>query len=117
MNELDKQEIIIAPGVAESIVAIAVAQVDGVAYLGSKPAPSKSVIATIFINKPSTPGVVILEEDGKITVEIHAKLYYGYKLQEVAANIRIAIADALLAQACISIDQVNITVDGIIFKV
>ena len=38
MNETDKQEVIIAPGVAESIVFLAIAQVEGVAHVGPKTA-------------------------------------------------------------------------------
>jgi len=67
--------------------------------------------------KPSYNGVLILEEDGQITVEVRLRIYYGYQLQEVAARIRVAVADALLAQACIEVARVNITIEGIIFKV
>jgi len=117
MNEMDKQEVIIAPGVAESIIALAVAQVDGVAQIGSKPTSTTSGLLGVLGKKPnSSGGVLILEEDGQITVELRLKLFYGYKLQEVAANIRSTVADALLGQACIQVARVNITIDGIIFK-
>lgn len=117
MNETNKQEVIIAPGVAESIVALAIAQVDGVAQIGSKSASSSGGLLGALTKKPSGGGVLIMEDEGKITVDVHLKLYYGYKLQEVAANIRAAVADALLTQACINIDRVDLTVDGIIFKI
>ena len=119
MNETDKQEVVIAPGVAESIVAVAASQVDGVAYLGSKTYQTNKSVLDIFFKKPSSSntGVLILEEDGELMVNLNLKLFYGYKLQEVAANIRVAVFDALLSQACIRIDRVNITVDGIVFKV
>ena len=118
MNETGKQEVIIAPGVAESIVALAVAQVDGVAQVGSKAAVTVSggLLGTLS-KKSSCSGVLILEDEGQITVEVRLKLFYGYRLQEVAANIRSTIADALLAQACIEVARVNITIEGIIFKV
>ncbi len=117
MNETERQEVIIAPGVAESIVALAVAQVDGVAQIGPKATPATGGLLGAFTKKPSNNGVLIMEDEGKITVDVHLKLYYGYKLQEVAANIRAAVADALLTQACINIARVDITVDGIVFKV
>ncbi len=117
MNEADKQEVIIAPGVAESIVALSIAQVDGVAQIGSKTAKVSGGLLGALSKKSSSSDVLILEEDGLITVNVHLKLYYGYKLQEVAANIRAAVADALLTQACIQVDRVDITIDGIIFKV
>ncbi|MDR1088691.1 MAG: Asp23/Gls24 family envelope stress response protein [Coriobacteriales bacterium] len=117
MKSTDEQEVIIAPGVAESIVALAIAQVDGVAQIGSKAAPAGSGLLGILTKRPSGGGVLILEDDGRIIVDVHLKLYYGYKLQEVAATVRAAISDALLTQACIDIDRVDITVDGIIFKI
>ncbi|MDR2035943.1 MAG: Asp23/Gls24 family envelope stress response protein [Coriobacteriales bacterium] len=117
MNETDKQDVIIAPGVAESIVALAIAQVEGVAQIGSKTTMVNGGLLGALNKKTGSSSVLILEEEGKITVDVHLKLYYGYKLQEVAAKIRATVADALLTQACIEIDRVNITIDGIIFKV
>ncbi len=116
MSTTDKQEVIIAPGVAESIVALAIAQVDGVAQIGPK-ARAGDGLLSVLTKKPSGSGVLIYEDEGQITVDVHLKLFYGYKLQEVAANIRATVADALLTQACISISRVDITVDGIVFKV
>lgn len=115
MTETDKQEVIIAPGVAESIAALAVAQVEGVAQIGYKSSSSGGLLSALT-KKPSGHGVLILEEDEGITVDIHLKALYGYKLQEIAAQVRSAVSDALLSQACIEVDKVNITVDGIIFK-
>jgi len=117
MNETIKQEVIIAPGVAESIVALAVAQVEGVAQIGSRTSSSGGGLLSILSKKPSSANVLIFEDEGKIIVDLHVKLFYGYKLQDVAANIRTAVADALFAQAGITIDRVDITIDGIIFKV
>jgi uncharacterized alkaline shock family protein YloU len=116
MNEADRQGVIIAPGVAESIVALAVAQVDGVAQIGSR-APSGGGLLSVLVKKPGASGVLILKDEGQIAVDVHLKLFYGYKLPEVAAAVRAAVADALLTQACIAVDRVDITVDGIIFKV
>ena len=116
MNEFDKQEVIIAPGVAESIVYLAITQVEGVAQVGPKTAYVSGGLLGALSKKPVYYGVLILEDDGQITVEAHLKLYYGYRLQEVAARIRSAVADALLAHACIEVARVNIIIDGIIFK-
>jgi len=116
MNEIDRQEVIIAPGVAESIVYLAITQVEGVAQVGPKTASVSGGLLGALNKKPAGFGVLILEEDGQITVEVHVKLYYGYRLQEVAAAIRATVFDALLAHACIQVARVNITIDGIIFK-
>lgn len=116
MNETERQDVIIAPGVAESIVALAASEVDGVAQIGAKAAVVNGGLLGLLSKKTSNTGVLILEEDGKIVVYLHLKLFYGFRLQEVAANIRTKVADALLAQACIEVAQVNITIDGIVFR-
>ncbi|MCL2807275.1 MAG: Asp23/Gls24 family envelope stress response protein [Coriobacteriia bacterium] len=115
MNETEGQAVVIAPGVAESIVALAVAQVEGVAQIGSKVSQVSGGLFGVMSKNPVISGVLILEEEGSIVVELRIKVFYGYKLQEVAASVRATAADALLAQACIEIDRVNITIDGIIF--
>jgi uncharacterized alkaline shock family protein YloU len=105
-------QIIIAPGVVETIVALAVSQVDGVAAVGAK---NPSGIISAIAKKHAVNGVLILEEDGQIAVDLHVSVFYGFKLQEIATHIREAVADALLGQACIEIAVVNITIDGIVF--
>jgi uncharacterized alkaline shock family protein YloU len=117
MKAVENQEVIIAPGVAESIVSLAIAQVDGVAQIGSRTAAVSGGLLGALSKKTVGTGVLILDEEGSITVDVHVKLFYGYRLQEVAAQIRATVADALLAQACIEVARVNITIDGIIFKI
>jgi uncharacterized alkaline shock family protein YloU len=111
-DSTNDRAVIIAPGVAETIVALAVAQVDGVAVVGNK---NVSGIISSLTKKHAVQGVLILEEDGQIKVEVHLQVFYGFKLQEIAEQVRAVIADALSSQACIEITTVDITIDGIVF--
>jgi uncharacterized alkaline shock family protein YloU len=111
-NAIDDQQVIIAPGVAETIVALAVSQVDGVATVGNK---SASNLLNNLTKKNFVQGVLILEDAGQITVDVHVQVFYGFQLNEIAKQIRLSVADALLSQACIEIAAVDITIDSIVF--
>jgi uncharacterized alkaline shock family protein YloU len=111
-NTTDNQQVIIAPGVAETIVAIAVSQVDGVATVGNRNA---SGVLSNLTKRHTVQGVLILEDEGQIKVDIHVHVFFGFRLQEIANQIRTAVADALFSQACIEISSVDITIDGIAF--
>jgi uncharacterized alkaline shock family protein YloU len=113
MSKAAVENVTIAPGVVETIIALAISQVDGVASVGGRSQTRRFGIS----RKHGAPGVLILEDEGLIKVVVHIQAYYGYRLQELGEQIRAAIADALLSQAGISVDSVDITIDGIAFKV
>ncbi|MDR3137079.1 MAG: Asp23/Gls24 family envelope stress response protein [Coriobacteriales bacterium] len=113
MSKEQTQQVIIAPGVIETIVALAVAQVDGVASVGGR---SQSGLLSGVSKKHGVPGVLILEDEGLLKVDLRIWAYYGFQLQELAKRVRAAVADALLSQAGISIDRVDITIDGLAFR-
>ena len=113
MKESGTANVTIAPGVIETIIALAVSQVDGVASVGGR---NQSGRFGGNSKKYGVPGVLILEDEGQIKVDLHVQAYYGYRVQELGQKIRAAVADALLSQACISVDSVDVAIDGIAFK-
>ncbi|MDR2672980.1 MAG: Asp23/Gls24 family envelope stress response protein [Coriobacteriales bacterium] len=112
-SETDRQEVIIAPGVVETIIALAIMEVEGVASVGGKSQPGA---LGALSRKHAVHGVLVLEEDGEIKVQAHVQICYGYHLQEVADQIRAAVYDALLSQVGIEVACVDVTIDGIVFK-
>jgi uncharacterized alkaline shock family protein YloU len=112
-DKLDIEGLTIAPGVVETIIALAVGQVEGVALVGSSKLPGGAL--TVLGKKNSAPGILVLEDDGIITVEVHVQVYYGFRLPEIAANIRQAVYDALTGQVGIEVQVVNVVVDAIQF--
>lgn len=106
----------IAPGVAETIVSLAAAEVDGVAGVGS--AGAFSAIMSAFSSGKAVPtGGVELEvaEDGSIAVEVTVQIEYGKRIAEVAQSVRTAVAEALEAQLGASVSAVDIVVDALAF--
>lgn len=113
MTELNVDGMALAPGVVETIVSIAVNEVDGVASVG--PA-STSALRSVFASKPSTQGIEIaLDDDDTVRVSVRVDVYYGFVLPELAANIRAAVADAVASQVGISVGSVDVYIDGIQF--
>ena len=104
----------IAPGVIETIVALAIAQVDGVAVVGTKPMSGGFISSRS--RKHVTPGILIYEEDEQVIVDAHVQVLYGYRLPDIAYSIRGAVADALESQANIEVATVNVTIDAIQFQ-
>ena len=102
-----------APGVMETIVAIAANEVEGVAVVG---ASSFSGLRAHFGAKPNAQGIDVSknETDG-IDVAVHVEVYYGQPIPQIAAAIRAAVVDAIATQVGIEIASVDVFVDGIRF--
>lgn len=107
----------IAPGVVETIISLAAAEVPGVSGVGI--AGAISAIAAAFNAGKAIPttGIKLAKgEDGKLSVEITIQAYYGYRLTEVAENVRLAIADAIKGQTGADVASVDVYVDGLSFE-
>ena len=102
----------LGPGVIETIISIAVSEVEGVASVGPY---STSGLRSWLGQKPSTSGIEVVDEDGKLHVTVHIEVYNGYVLPELAVELRRAVADALKIQVGVEVAAVDIYVDGIQF--
>ena len=107
MSELNVEGMALAPGVVETIVSIAVSEVEGVACVGSAGAQGRGIRA-VFGQKPSTQGI-------EITVNEDIEVYYGFVLPEVASSLRQAVADAVASQVGVEVASVDVYIDGIQF--
>ena len=101
MKEIDQgyaiDGITIAPGVVETIISLATAEVPGVAAVGVGGAIS--TIKSAFVA-------------GNVSIQA----YYGYRLVEIAENVRKAVADALSAQIGVTVTSVDVHVDALSFE-
>ena len=115
MSELNLDGMAIAPGVVETIVSIALSDVEGVASIGSTNAANRG-IRQVLGGKPSTQGIEIeADDEGKLQVSVHLDVYYGQVLPDVADRVRAAIADAVASQVGAEIASVDVYIDGIQF--
>ena len=113
-ESIDIKSLTIAPGVIETIIALAITEVDGVATVGVRPSPG-GVIAALG-KKHATSGIVIYEDDEQVIVDVHVQVFYGYRLLDIAEQIRSSVTNALKAQANIDAAAVNVTIDAIQFS-
>jgi uncharacterized alkaline shock family protein YloU len=113
-EKLMSEGLTIAPGVVETIVSLAVAQVDGVAQVGA-PRLSRGFISALGKGHPAQGILIVADDDERITVMTHVHIFYGYRLQEVADRIRFVVADTLSGQVGIDVAAVDVYVDGIRF--
>ena len=108
-----------APGVVETIVSMAAAEVEGVAGVGSGGGAVKGTIKAVLTGKAAMPvgnGVeAYATEDGKIHVNLSVQVDYGCKLVDVAARVRSAVADAVMARIGVDVEAVDVNVDGVEF--
>ncbi|GFH39626.1 Asp23/Gls24 family envelope stress response protein [Lactococcus insecticola] len=101
-------EIVIAPQVVETIVAIAAAKVDGVYSLRNKR------FADRIGKKADGRGVYVRQEDDKVAVDIYVYLTYGVSVPSVAMAMQSAVKDSVKDMSDIAIDEVNIHVAGVV---
>ncbi|HIS40648.1 MAG TPA: Asp23/Gls24 family envelope stress response protein [Candidatus Aphodovivens avistercoris] len=112
MSELNLEGMAIAPGVVETIVSIAVGEVEGVAAVGSTAAGRG--LRQVLGSKQSVQGIEIeVADGGKLKVSAHIDVCFGQALPEVAERVRTAIADAVASQVGVGVAAVDVYIDGI----
>ena len=114
MSELNVEGMALADGVVETIIAIALKNVEGVAGIGT---PTAGGILSALQSKPATQGIEVAPtDDGAISVAVHVDAKFGAVLPELADTIRQAIADAVLTQVGLSVSSVDVYIDAIRFE-
>lgn len=101
----------ISQDVISGIVAIAVADVDGVAGINGKPGAD---IAELVGMKSWKGLKVAIQEDDQFTVDCTILVKYGYSVVEVARNVQEAVAAAVESMTNIRPTGVNVNVSGIV---
>ncbi len=111
MGASDAEAMALAAGVMETIVQLALKDVEGVAGLGVVKGRRKRFGSR---RQPSAIEVT-MEEDGAI-VDLHLTVRYGQVLPEVASAVRQAVGEALATQVGVAAKRINIFVDSISFE-
>ena len=101
-------EIVIAPQVIETIVAIAAAKIDGVYSLRNKH------FADLIGKKADGRGVYVRQDEDRIIVDIYVYLTYGVSVPSVAMTMQSVVKENVLDMSNIVIDEVNIHVAGVV---
>lgn len=104
----------VTPGVVETIVTLAVKDIDGIASVGNPPA---ELVRAVLHGKPNNQGVDIQnDEDGSIKIAVHINVKYGKPIPEIAAKVQKATIDAVTSQIGIKVSAVDVFVDSMRFN-
>jgi len=100
--------------VVQTIIALAVKDIKGIAQVGNPPA---RLLQAVLKSTPSNQGIDLLQdENGDLTVGVHVSVRYGRSLGEIADDIRQAVVDAVTTQTSMNVKAVDVFVDGIRFS-
>lgn len=113
MKELSIEGMSIAPGVVETIISVAMSEVEGVTAVGIN---SVNGLVAAISGKGSAQGIDVDVADDKLVVDIHVDVAYGSPLPEIAARIRQTVYDAVTTQVGVPVGSVDVYIDGIQFK-
>ena len=113
MGTLNLEGMAIADGVVDTIVAIALQDIEGVVYNGvSGPA---GLLGSI-VQQPSTQGIEVkANEDNTLAVSVHIDALYGYVLPDLAAQVRASVAHAVFTQVGVEVSSVDVYIDNVQF--
>ena len=114
MTDLNIDGMNIAPGVVETIVSLAVRDVEGVAGIGDVGAGG---IFNLIGGKPSTQDIEIeVDENNDLHISLRLTVKSGQVLPDLAAAVRQSVADAVSTQVGASVGSVDVFIDGIQFN-
>ncbi|MBY4798089.1 Asp23/Gls24 family envelope stress response protein [Collinsella sp. AGMB00827] len=105
----------IAPEVLMTLIARAVEEVAGVASVGSRDLAA-NLVSMLSARKPSTePAVEVSAQGEELCVRVRVTVFFGYRFQELASQVRAAVASAVDAQVGVGVSEVDVVIDGLVF--
>ena len=103
--------VMISEDVIAAIVAHALAEVDGIGSLGSKP----GIVISDFAAKKnwSKSLKILIAEDNTVSIDCSLMIKYGYSVVDVASAVQQAITDNVESTAGVKVTNVNVNVCGV----
>lgn len=95
-----------------SIVGVSALEVYGLVGMASKKI-FKDGVFELLKKENITKGVVVIEKENDLTLEIYVVIQYGVKISEVARNIQEKVRYAIKQMLNIDINNVNVFVQGV----
>ena len=106
--------VMISEDVVANIVAHAMAEVEGIGSLGSKPGVTLNDFAT---KKTWSKGLkVLIAEDNTLTIACNIQIKYGHSVVDVAAAVQQSVTAAVESMAGVKVSSINVNVCGIVHQ-
>ena len=110
----DNGAILISEDVIATIVAHALAEVEGVGSLGVKPGVSLADFAT---KKNWGKGLkILIAEDNSVSIEVGIMIYYSYSVVDVAKEVQDAVTGSIESITGAKVTSVSVNICGIVRK-
>lgn len=106
-------KVVFAPDVIATIAGLAASEVDGVSGLSGTVIEG---ISGIFTKKNLTKGVHVEVGQEETAVDLSVNVKYGYRLQDVCANIQKEVKNAIETMTSLRVVEVNVVVQSVTFE-
>lgn len=106
-------KVVFAEDVVATIVTLAASEVDGVYSMGGSAIEG---ITEKLGKKSYTKGVKIEIGTQECAVDMSVVIRYGYKIQDVCANIQKSVKDAIETMTGLNVVEVNVFVQSVFFR-
>ena len=104
--------VMISEDVVAKIVAHAMAEVEGIGSLGTKPGITVSDFAT---KKTWSKGLkVLISEDNTVEIDCTLMVKFGYSVVDVAAAVQQSVISNVESMAGVKVSDINVNVCGIV---
>ena len=113
VNETGK--VVFAPDVVATIANLAATEVEGVTGLGGGFADS--ITGILGGKKSLTKGVRVEVGSEEVAVDMSINVKYGYRIQEVSANVQQEVKKAIELMTGLRVVEVNVFVQSVTFEV
>ena len=112
-QEQESGSVLISEDVVSTIAAHAVADVEGVVGIVTKPGAD---IADL-INKNWGKGIkILIAEDNSLTIDCNISIFYGQSVVDTAGAVQAAVVNAVESMTGVKVTSVNVNVCGIVRK-
>ena len=106
--------VMISEDVIATIVAHALAEVDGIGSLGSKPGIG---VADFDIKKHWSKSLkILIAEDNNVSIDCSVMVAYGNSVVDVAAAVQQSVTASVESMTGVKVNVVNVNICGIIRK-
>ena len=105
-------KVVFAPDVVATIAGLAASEVEGVSGLAGTVIEG---ISGIFSKKNLTKGVHVEVGQEETAVDLSVNVKYGYRIQDVCANIQKQVKNAIETMTSLRVVEVNIVVQSVTF--
>ena len=102
----------VSEDVIATIVAHALAEVDGISSLGTKPGIT---VADFGTKKQWSKSLkILIEEDNSLTIDCNVMIAYGHSVVDVAGAAQQTVSGNVESMTGVKVNEVNINVCGIV---